>query len=80
MHQALTSNENLKNENVIIVDELKQDMLLYLFWINANITKVENLDQLYKFNGQLGLLHKDRVSSAVEPIQYFDEYCIVKIK
>jgi hypothetical protein len=83
IHKALSSNESLRNENIIVTENVRQNIFLYLSWLHADLNYVENLTEIAQYPGQIVLLRKtqidENVQDMIEPIQYFEEYCLAKI-
>ncbi|MBL7921586.1 MAG: glycosyltransferase family 39 protein [Bacteroidia bacterium] len=81
---ALSSNQNFKDKKIIVTENLKQNILLYFKWLNMNIVKTNKIDDLANFKGELLLINKNSINNAltksIEPLHYFEEYCLAKIK
>jgi 4-amino-4-deoxy-L-arabinose transferase-like glycosyltransferase len=83
-HYALSANKNLQNQTIIITNQLKQNIFLYLEWLNMSIIKIDNIKDIEKFKGQIILLNRDKINNTliknIEHLNYFDDYCLAKIK
>ncbi|PBQ32096.1 hypothetical protein CNR22_10045 [Sphingobacteriaceae bacterium] len=47
VHEALTENKFLKNKRLFVVSPLRQDILLYLKWLNVSIFRTEDPSQSF---------------------------------
>ncbi len=83
-HFALSSNQSFQNKKIIVTENLKQNILLYLKWLNMSIVQTNKIDDLANFKGQLLLVNKNSINSTlirnIEPLHYFEEYCLAEIK
>ncbi len=83
-HIALSSNQNFKSKKIIVTENLRQNILLYFKWLNMNVVLTNKMDNLSDFKDQLLLVNKNSINNnlanSIEPLYYFEEYCLAKIK
>ena len=83
-HNALSANRNLEGKDIIAISELKQNIYLYLKWLNTNIIQLYATDNLESYKGQIILFNKNKINNTllgkIVPLYYFDEYCLARIK
>lgn len=86
MHGFLTKrNKNLeKSERIIIVSPPKQDLVLYLTWLDLPFERVLNSDELSKHKNATVVVHNsansEDMAQKIKPIQYAKEYYIGYVK
>lgn len=72
-----------KNKNyIVLTDNPKQNMLVYLGWIGNGFQKVTDPELLPQHAGKIIIIQKDKLatySPYIRPIKYFDEYCMGEI-
>ncbi len=83
MHNALNrGNELLKEKQYIVVTGTpRQNLALYLHWMNMGYYLVEDMNRLKEHRGQAAIVLKDQVDTTLfEPKQEAGEYCIAVVR
>ena len=83
-HSVLSDNKDIRNKKIIVIDQLKQNIFLYLEWLNVSIVKIEKIEDVERFKSQMILINKKKLNNSllknIEQMNYFDDYCLAKIK
>jgi 4-amino-4-deoxy-L-arabinose transferase-like glycosyltransferase len=83
IHKNLFANKSLQGRTILIADDLKQNVFLYLKWLNTRIERVP-IEEVRGYKGEFIILNKSRINTLllqyIEPVSYFDDYCLGLIK
>ena len=83
-HIDLKANADLQGNKIIVVSDLKQNINLYLKWLNTDIIRLDSTETIEDHIGQMLLFNKNKIKNSfrekVVPLDYFDDYCLAKIK
>lgn len=78
------SNALLANTNYVVASATPQNILLNLTWMNMGFNRIDVTTELKQHRGQILLIEKNKidnnVSRQIECNQYFDDWCLAKIK
>ena len=81
---AFTTNQNLKNREIIVLNSLNQDICLYAEWSNSQIIKITDISELDKYKGKTILLYHNQLNNIREgliiPVVSFNHYCVATIR
>ena len=84
MHYALSGNKKLQDQKIIVAADLKQNIFLYLKWLNTKVVQQGERENLVKYKNEILLIDKNKIDNAfrihIENQIFFNEYCLGKIK
>lgn len=83
MHHALNKqNPLLDNIDYVVVQHTpRQNIMLYLHWLNLDFYKVDSNNQLQQQKGRIAIVNDSNLDPEhFDPLEHFDEYYLARIK
>ena len=85
IHEALAENEKIRNQRLVMVSDRRQDIFLYLKWLNVKILNTEDLPEALKSEKKLYILTSKKLLTPAKDLKIiaakeFDNYIIGEIK